>query len=311
MNLKHASFFTMLILGLFLTSCEEDTDLTPDPDEKQGKFELEITDAPVDDPAVKSVFVTISDVQIDDQSLPDFSPVTLDLLTLQNGTTSMLGSDSITVGTYNDIAIVLDTGECYVEDVDGIRHDLVPETSVIELAHEFTVSEDSAVQLVLDFDLRKTVHRNLTDSIDRYDFVSASDMTNALRIVDKATVGQLTGQVTDASTESDIIVAYVYEQGEFDANTEADVSDESQIRFANAVSSAMVQPDGSYDFSFLESGEYELQFGSFDENTTTGETEFRGILEVDPSMMEDVLNITVTPSVTTEVDLSVTGLLPF
>ncbi|HLU94541.1 MAG TPA: DUF4382 domain-containing protein [Membranihabitans sp.] len=311
MNLKHASFFTMLILGLFLTSCEEDTDLTPDPDEKQGKFELEITDAPVDDPAVKSVFVTISDVQIDDQSLPDFSPVTLDLLTLQNGTTSMLGSDSITVGTYNDIAIVLDTGECYVEDVDGIRHDLIPETSVIELAHEFTVSEDSAVQLVLDFDLRKTVHRNLTDSIDRYDFVSASDMTNALRIVDKATVGQLTGQVTDASTESDIIVAYVYEQGEFDANTEADVSDESQIRFANAVSSAMVQPDGSYDFSFLESGEYELQFGSFDENTTTGETEFRGILEVDPSMMEDVLNITVTPSVTTEVDLSVTGLLPF
>src|SRR5690606_5217333 len=311
MNLKHASFFTMLILGLFLTSCEEDTDLTPDPDEKQGKFELEITDAPVDDPAVKSVFVTISDVQIDDQSLPDFSPVTLDLLTLQNGTTSMLGSDSITVGTYTDIAVVLDTGECYVEDVDGIRHDLIPATSVIELAHAFTVSEDSAVQLVLDFDLRKTVHRNLTDSIDRYDFVSASDMTNALRIVDKATVGQLTGQVTDASTESDIIVAYVYEQGEFDAGAEADVSDESQIRFANAVSSAMVQPDGSYDFSFLESGEYELQFGSFDENTTTGETEFRGILEVDPSMMEDVLNITVTPSVTTEVDLSVTGLLPF
>src|SRR5690606_3459694 len=106
---------------------------------------------------------TISDVQIDDQSLPDFSPVTLDLLTLQNGTTSMLGSDSITVGTYNDIAIVLDTGECYVEDVDGIRHDLIPETSVIELAHEFTVSEDQRFQLRWIFGLCKIVHRNLTD----------------------------------------------------------------------------------------------------------------------------------------------------
>lgn len=311
MNLKHASFFTMLILGLFLTSCEEDTDLTPDPDEKQGQFELEITDSPVDDPAVKSVFVTIADVQIDDQSLPDFAPVTLDLLTLQNGATSVLSSDSISVGTYNEIALILDTGACYVEDVEGVRHALVPETDIIELAHEFTVSEDSAVQLVVDFDLRKSILRSLTDSIDRYDFVSAADLTNALRIVNKANVGQLAGQVTDVSTDSDAIVAYLYPNGGFDAGTEVDTSGGSQIRFKNAITSAKVQSDGSYEFAFIESGEYELQFASFDENTTTGEVEFRGVLEVDPGMAEDVLNITITPSITTEVDLSVTGLLPF
>src|SRR5690554_6245870 len=165
MNLKHASFFTMLIMGLFLMSCEEETDLTPDPDEKQGMFELEITDAPVDDPAVKSVFVTISDVQIDDQSFPGFTATTLDLLTLQDGTTSVLSSDSINVGTYNEIALVLDTTNCYVEDFEGNRHDLSAEIDKIEVAHEFSITEDSAVRLVVDFDLRKTIQRDLNDSI--------------------------------------------------------------------------------------------------------------------------------------------------
>lgn len=310
MNLKHASFFTMLILGLFLMSCEEETDLTPDPDEKQGLFELEITDAPVDDPMVKSVFVTISDVQIDDQSLPDFSPVTLDLLTLQNGTTSLLGSDSIGVGTYNEIALILDTGACYVEDVEGLEHALVPEKDKIELAHEFSVSEDSAVQLVIDFDLRKTVHRNLTDSIDQYDFVSTADMINGLRIINKANAGELSGIVTDASSGSDVIVAYLYDQNDFDADAEATVDDESELRFTNAVTSAMVQSDGTYEFPFLEEGDYELHFASFDENPVTGEVEFRGLMEVESGVVEEVLNVTIEAGVSSELDLSLTGLLP-
>src|SRR5690606_27589085 len=186
--------------------------------------------------------------------------------TLQNGTTSLLGSDSIGVGTYNEIALILDTGACYVEDVEGLEHALVPETDKIELAHEFSVSEDSAVQLVIDFDLRKTVHRNLTDSIDQYDFVSTADMVNGLRIINKANAGELSGIVTDATSGSDVIVAYLYDQNDFDADAEATVDDESELRFTNAVTSAMVQSDGTYEFPFLEEGDYELHFASFDEN---------------------------------------------
>lgn len=310
MNLKHASFFTMLILGLFLMSCEEDDDLTPDPEEKQGMFELEITDAPVDDPAVKSVFVTISDVQIDDQSLPDFSPVTLDLLTLQNGTTSVLSADSINVGTYNEIALILDTSECYVEDIDGNRHDLSAELEKLEVGHEFSVMEDSAVRLVVDFDLRKTIRRDLNDTIDRYDFVAAASMVNGLRIVNKAETGQLVGQCTDMTGEADMIVAYVYEKGEFDASMETELDGDSEIRFPNAVASAMVQSDGTYNFPFLENGEYELHFASYDENTVTNQAEFNGVLEVESGILDQVLNITIESSATVELDLSVTGLLP-
>ncbi len=309
MNLKHASFFTMLIMGLFLMSCEEDTDLTPDPDEKQGMFELEITDAPVDDPAVKSVFVTISDVQIDDQSLPDFSPVTVDLLTLRNGTTSVLGSDSINVGTYNEIALILDTSDCYIEDVDGNRHQLVAEVEKLEVPYEFSVTEDSAVSLVVDFDLRKTIRRDLNDSIDRYEFAPASDLVNGLRIINKDEAGQLMGQITDLTGQSDMIVAYVYEKGDFDASTEAEVG-EDEIQFSNAVTSTLVESDGSYHFAFLEEGEYEMHFASFDEDPVTEEVQLNGVLEVESSVQEEVLNITIEPSSTIEIDLSVTGLLP-
>src|SRR5690554_2151630 len=309
MNLKHASFFTMLIMGLFLMSCEEDTDLTPDPDEKQGMFELEITDAPVDDPAVKSVFVTISDVQIDDQSLPDFSPVTFDLLTLRNGNTSVLGSDSINVGTYNEIALILDTSDCYIEDVDGNRHQLVAEVEKLEVPYEFSVTEDSAVSLVVDFDLRKTIRRDLNDSIDRYEFAPASDLVNGLRIINKDEAGQLMGQITDLTGQSDMIVAYVYEKGDFDASTEAEVG-EDEIQFSNAVTSTLVESDGSYHFAFLEEGEYEMHFASFDEDPVTEEVQLNGVLEVESSVQEEVLNITIEPSSTIEFDLSVTGLLP-
>ncbi|HZH55108.1 MAG TPA: DUF4382 domain-containing protein [Sphingobacteriaceae bacterium] len=309
MNLKHASFFTMLIMGLFLMSCEEDTDLTPDPDEKQGMFELEITDAPVDDPAVKSVFVTISDVQIDDQSLPDFSPVTVDLLTLRNGNTSVLGSDSINVGTYNEIALILDTSDCYIEDVDGNRHQLVAEVEKLEVPYEFSVTEDSAVSLVVDFDLRKTIRRDLNDSIDRYEFAPASDLVNGLRIINKDEAGQLMGQITDLTGQSDMIVAYVYEKGDFDASTEAEVG-EDEIQFSNAVTSTLVESDGSYHFAFLEEGEYEMHFASFDEDPVTEEVQLNGVLEVESSVQEEVLNITIEPSSTIEIDLSVTGLLP-
>lgn len=309
MNLKHASFFTMLIMGLFLMSCEEDTDLTPDPDEKQGMFELEITDAPVDDPAVKSVFVTISDVQIDDQSLPDFSPVTVDLLTLRNGNTSVLGSDSINVGTYNEIALILDTSDCYIEDVDGNRHQLVAEVEKLEVPYEFSVTEDSAVSLVVDFDLRKTIRRDLNDSIDRYEFAPASDLVNGLRVINKDEAGQLMGQITDLTGQSDMIVAYVYEKGDFDASTEAEVG-EDEIQFSNAITSTLVESDGTYHFAFLEEGEYEMHFASFDEDPVTEEVQLNGVLEVESSVQEEVLNITIEPSSTIEIDLSVTGLLP-
>ncbi len=311
MNFKHVSLFTMLILGIFLTSCEkDDTDLTPDPNEKQGKLELSITDAPVDDPAVKNVFVAIADVKIDGQSMPGFSPVAFDLLTLQNGITALLASDSVKSASYSEVTLILDPSECYVEDIDGNRHNLDPDDVNIKLNHEFDVLEDSVTHLLVDFDLRKTIRRDLSDSTDRYNFVSGSDLASGVRIFDKSVAGQLTGECKDISTGSELIVAYLYEKGEFEESTEVDLSDESNLRFKNAVSSAMVMVDGKYNFPFLESGEYELHLASYLENDSSGVVEFRGLLEVEADDMQDVLNISIESFGKTEIDIAVVGLLP-
>ncbi len=311
MNFKHASFFTLLILGIFLTSCEKDeNDLTPDKNEKQGMIELEVTDAPVDDPSIKSVFVTFADVQINDQSIPDFSPVSVDLSTFKNGATYVLGADSIKVGTYDKVTLILDPDECYVQDIDENQHPLNPGVTKLELSHEFDVLEDSTITLLVDFDLRKAVQRNESDSTDRYDFVPAADLLSSLRIMNKATTGQLTGECMDASTGSDLIVAYLYAKGEYDATTATEVGDETGLRFRKAISSALVEADNTYNFPYMESGEYELHFASYDKNGSTGEVEFRGMLEVNETVQEDVLNIDITSSGKTEINLSVTGLLP-
>lgn len=310
MNFKHASFFTFLILGLFLTSCEKDDDLTPDKNEKQGMIELEITDAPVDDPAVKSVFVTFADVQINGESMPGFSPVSVDLASFTNGATYLLGADSAKVGTYDRVTLILDPEECYVQDTDENKHLLNPEETTLELTHEFDLQEDSTVTILVDFDLRKAVQRSASDSTDRYDFVSAADLMSSLRIMNKTTTGQLKGAVTDASTGSDLIVAYLYAKGDYEASTETEGANETGLRFKKAISSALVQTDGTYNFPYLESGEYELHFASFDKNGSSQEVEFRGMLEVNASVLEDILNIDIESSGTTEIDLSVTGLLP-
>ncbi|MBY5957766.1 DUF4382 domain-containing protein [Membranicola marinus] len=310
MNLKHVSFFTMMILGLFLSSCEkEENDLTPDNNEKQGKIELEITDAPVDDPAVKSVFVTFADVQIDGQSLPGFTPVSIDLSSYTNGATYLLGGDSAKVGTYNDVTFILDPEECYVQDTEDNKHLLNPEDTHLTLDYEFELEQDSTVKLLVDFDLRKSIQRNTSDSTDRYDFVPTADLVNSLRIMDKSVTGELKGSVADGSTGSDVIVAYLYAKGTYDASTEMEEDGDTGLQFKNAISSALVQADGSYYFPYLESGEYELHLASYDTDGTSQQVQFRGMLEVN-SVLADLLDIQIQSSASTEIDLSIIGLLP-
>lgn len=310
MTIRFARLFTLMFLGLALVSCEKDSDLNPDEQKKQGTLELEITDAPVDDPAIKSVFVTIADVQVEGQSMPGFNPVEVDLLTLQDGTVELLSASSIKVGAYGQMTLVLDPEKCYVEEFNETRHALLPEEAKLEMMHDFIVEEDSTVRLLVDFDLRKSIRRNMQDSTDKYDFVASSELVQALRVLDKDKAGQLSGKCNDASTGSEMIVAFLYKKGEFDATIETEDSAESQLRFKNAVTSALVKENGTYLFPFITAGNYEMHFASYDVQDSTKQVQFRGLLEVGNSGMADVLDISIESAGKTELDLSITGLLP-
>ena len=95
---------SMSCLILILAACNED-DAAP---RNMGSVQFEITDAPIDDASVKSVFVTVADIKVDGQSISGFNKTTIDVLAFQNGNTSFLADTELEAKTYTDLTLVLD-----------------------------------------------------------------------------------------------------------------------------------------------------------------------------------------------------------
>ena len=77
-NLKASLLF--VIVSLAMVSCIKDPVVTP-PNFDTARARIEITDAPIDDPNVAGVFVTIVDIKVNGQSWSGFDgKTTFDLL---------------------------------------------------------------------------------------------------------------------------------------------------------------------------------------------------------------------------------------
>jgi|SRR5690625_1682514 len=311
MSIGKSNLLSLLSFAFLFTwtSCDDDDDNVL-PERDSGELRIEITDAPVDDPLIESVYVTISDLKINGASFPEFTKKTINLLELQDGKTELLGITGIEVGEYEEISLVIE-GEpselvTYVEDVNGDIHGMLQETVTLDKRYDFEIVKDSALQLVIDFDLRKALTRT-TDSLDLYQFVEEGALVEALRVIDKDEAGEINGEVSNPGN-SDQVVAFIYEKGDFAEGVESELNTDS-LRFANAVTSAFVHSDGGFLFPYLNPGEYELHFASFavDENN---QLEYEGLLETDVSGGFDILDITIEPNTETTINLSLGELLP-
>ena len=126
---------------------------------------FKITDAPIDNANVEAVFVTISDVKVDGTSLEGFSKTTIDLAALVNGQTETLGNLNLKAGSYTNIELELDyatdaTGNapgCYVKTVDGEKDQLEASANTINVNDTFEVFAAATNEIIIDFDLRKTI----------------------------------------------------------------------------------------------------------------------------------------------------------
>lgn len=305
MSIKNFSLFGLMIATFLFTwtSCDDDDNVLPERD--AGELQIEITDAPVDDPQIKAVYVTIVDLKINGSSFPDFEKKKINLAALQDGKTEILGLTGIEIGSYDEITLVLEGNPTepltYVEDDDGAVHGLLEEQVSLTRNYDFEIRKDSAVHLVIDFDLRKALRRT-QDSLDQYEFVEPAQLKNALRVVNKEEAGQLSGKV-DVSTNSDLVVAYLYHKGEFDENMETEVMGDD-LQFAHAVTSARVHSDGNYLFPFLNPGEYELHFASYTEDSDSGQVELDGLMEVNVSGGFDIMDIDIESQSETILNLS-------
>jgi len=307
-----------LIAALFTTACNDDND--NEGSDLQGDLRVELTDSPIDDPEVSAVFVTVSDIRIDGESWEGFTgKTTIDLLAYQNGRTEMIGDGSIDAESYNSLELVLDYDEdasgnspgCYVEKMDGTKKQLQTNDNSLEANKDFTVEANQTSDIVIDFDLRKAVQRS-DDAQEEYSFVAQNNLEAALRIVNKSEAGSIEGEVSGDNTNSDRIVVYAYAEGAFNRMQEME-ENSNGLRFPNAVSSTVVANDGTYSLSFLESGDYELVFASYRDDDNDGETELQGSLELSllGNLGLDLSSLSVQSQSNLEVNLQITGLLPF
>ena len=302
----------LLCFVLFM-GCEKD-EVTATSGE--GRLEVDMTDAPVDDPDLRGVFVTVTDLRVDGTSVEGFSASTVEVSALQNGRTQGLFSGNVEAKSYNRLELVLDdqadaTGGspgCYALTEDGKKVALeVANNGVIAINNStFALEENATVRAVVDFDLRKAVQRT-EDEAKPYRFAASSRLNNSLRFTTRAKSGTISGKVTDNSGKSSTIVVYAYASGAYsNAETEGDANN----RFLKATSSTRVKADGSYTLAFLESGTYELVAAAYADEDDDGHTEFSGTFNMSAVAGVDLGGITVDAESQTTVDIALTALLP-
>ncbi len=310
--------YVLLFATIFLfAKCNDDDTST-----SEGNVRFEITDAPIDDVEVKSVFVTVTAIRVNGEIIEYFEgKQTIDLLAYQNGKVKGLGSADLVAGTYSDVELVLDYDSdqngnapgCYVLTNDGTKHALKGSGNVsntVNINGVFQVTEKDKTNLVLDFDVRKAVTYSNGSSSSDYSFVTDNEMNATTRLVAKAKAGSIKGKVTNQSQAGSRIVVYAYKKGTY-SESEAQPQGSSGIRFVNAITSDVVASDGSYNLSFLEEGDYELEFIGYEDTNNDGKLEIKGALLLDLIGNLDLNSISVAANAQVSLDVEIKGVLPF
>jgi len=300
-----------LALLLLFTQCDKD-------DSNNDNVRLEITDAPIDDANIQGVFVTVANVKIDGESMTGFSGrQTIDLLAYQQGDVKSLGTGKLAAGAHSNVALVLDydadaSGNnpgCYVLTTDGVKHALKSSantTSEVTTTANFETTENDRTDLVLDFDVRKAIAYSNSGGASQYQFNGNTELNAAVRVVNKAETGTVSGTCTDALSTSEKFVVYAYKKGSFNASVEK----QGPVQFKNAVTSATVDSQGNYTLAFLEEGTYELYFIGYEDADSDGKFELEGALLLNIAGALDLNNISVSAKTTLDLDVVVTGILP-
>lgn len=315
--------FLFLVSATMFTSCSKDDDGLS----VKGTAQFEITDAPIDDASIQGAFVTVTAVKVDGETISNFSgKQTIDLMAYQNGNTKALGLAELDAGTYSNIALVLDYEQdvdgnspgCYILTDDGTRHSLGNNTNasneIVISNKDFTVEEDGATKVVLDFDLRKSVtYESQSSSSDKYEFVTQSELRAAVRVVAEAETGQVSGNCQDNLDLADRIVVYAYAKGTYNKDTEMSGQGASNITFKNAVTSAVIDAQGNYTLAFLEEGDYELHFFAYEQPADESKpSELRGELSIEllTSLGLDLNSIRVDANAAISINVLATAIIP-
>jgi hypothetical protein len=254
------------LLGIVaVTACSDSTGTN------MGKLTVKLTDAPFPFAEVSRVDMhvvridartqSVSENEASDASDTDgwttiASPNALiNLLSLQGGVTTNLGTTSLATGNYNGFRLILDTEKSSVTLKDGtvltggngIIFPSAAQTGIkINLDAPIQVTQDSSV-MILDFDVGSSfVMRG--NSIKNNGLL----FKPVIRAVATELTGVLTGSVRSTSATGPAVVGATVDVLKDGTALTDTVS-------ANVVASTSTDASGNYRFSFLLPGAYEVR----------------------------------------------------
>jgi len=304
----------VFISTLMAVSCSDNDDEDVNMETESYDTTFKITDAPIDNANVEAVFVTVSSVKVDGQSLEGFNKTTFDLAALVNGKTKTLGNLELEAGSYSNIELELDYATdadgnapgCYVEMANGEKDQLEASANKINITDSFEVIASNTNEIIIDFDLRKTIKEEQGTVSNNFEFVSNSELSAGIRAINGEMAGTISGTASDPENTSDKIVVYAYEKGKFNAETENTGQGESNVTFANAVTSSEVSGlNNGFSLNFLEEGEYELIFASYAQDGDS--FTFSSLLEAESSTGLNLGALSVTSSLQISANVTITG----
>lgn len=309
------TLFSTLFL---LSSCDNDSDVNPPSGKSQ--VQIEMTDAPIDNANVQGVFVTVTDVKVDGQSVEGFNKQTINLMAYQNGNTKSLGNYEIDSRSNSTLEVVLDYDKdvsgnspgCYVME-GSAKKALVGEANTqgtFLVNGAFEARNNAQENVIIDFDLRKSIRKSSDvshNTTSEYAFAANTEMNKAIRLVDAKKAGEIKGNYSDGTFNStDKVIVYAYKKGSFNANEEQPQGS-NNIRFRNAVSSSVVS-NNQYTLAFLEEGVYEVHFAGYEEQND-GSISFKGMLDASSNTSLNLKNVVVNAGLTMSLDVQVIGFL--
>lgn len=229
---KGIAFISVSVfLSIFSQHCQKNTPAGSDLNNPPGSgiLRISLTDAPGDFEAVNITFSEIR-AHIDSQwvAVQD-TPKTINLLEWNNGQSIVIGTAEVPAGHYSQIRLKIDSAEVVV---NGITHPLdVPSgaQSGLKLNAHFTVDEGYLYELVIDFDVNRSIVVTGPPHNPRY------KLKPVIRVAPKAITGSISGTVLNYQ---DLPVAYA-------------------IQDTDTVTTSLASGDtGKFTLAFLPAGFY-------------------------------------------------------
>ncbi len=259
---KYLISLLVIINGLILIiGCSSSTGVNG-----TGTLSIQLTDGPLNTENVSAVMVKFKEIRFNyaGDNLPYVTfkeygenQGIFNLMNLQDGLTTEMGTKQLDAGVYSHTRIILDPDYNHHIVINGEQKDLELTSSNeggyfptghIELAGSFHIDEGIETRLILDFDVRKSV----VDKSGLY------KLHPAMRLIEEDVTGALDVQLINIPESVDHIIGYLYTAGSFDEFTEKGND------FANSITSDTPDEGNLLEFDYIEEGSFTLVVATYD-----------------------------------------------